>query len=84
MVGVKARYKAPLILIAGAAAAGIIAYRFLLTESARESIRAGAKAAHKACEEISDAISDSQGSVIEEDELPNRVRTEAQWEALGI
>lgn len=80
----RARYKVPVILLAGITAAGYIAYRVLLTESARESLRAGVNTARKACEEILDVVSDSQGSVIEEDVLPNRARTSEQWEALGI
>lgn len=71
-------------MLAGVTAAGLVAYRVFLTDSARESLRAGAKTAKDACERIMDTISDKQGSVMEEDVLPNRVRTEQQWEALGI
>lgn len=80
----KVRYKVPAILTVGITAIGFIAYRVLLTESARESVRAGVKTAQKACEEIVNAVSDSQGSIAEEDELPNRARTAKQWDALGI
>lgn len=80
----KARYKVPVVLLAGLTAAGFVAYRVLLTESAKESMRAGVNTARRACEEILDVVSTSQGSVVEEDMLPNRVRTEEQWEALGI
>lgn len=80
----RARYAVPVFLLAGASVVGVIAYRVLLTDSARENLRASVKTANKACKDILDVISSSQGAVIEEDVLPNRVRTEEQWEALGV
>ncbi|MBM6774450.1 hypothetical protein [Olsenella profusa] len=80
----KVRAFVPVILITGVTAVGYVTYRVLLTDSARESLRAGVKATKDAFQKISEAVSDAQGSVMEEDELPNRVRTREQWEFLGF
>lgn len=83
MVGVR---KLGTTLTIATLAAGIVylAYRLLLSDDAKDSIKSGARTVNDAVERICKVIDDAQGSVMEEDVLPNRQRTERQWDALGF
>ena len=83
MVGVR-KLRTTLTVAALAAGTVYLAYRLLLSDEAKESIKNGALAVNDAVERMCKVIDDAQGSVMEEDVLPNRQRTEQQWDALGF
>ena len=64
------------------AAIGVAAYNILLSDEARESLRQGAASVKKACNKVCDTINACQGTVVDDD-LPNRERTQRQWESIG-
>lgn len=66
--------------------AGIVvaAYKLLLTPEARESLKRAGKTIKESYDTITRAYGDAQGETMQEDVLPNRVATEAQWEAIGF
>lgn len=70
-----------LLLTTIAATAGVVAYRLLLSDTAKESLRECAAGVRDAADKVSRAIDRDQ--LIEEDGLPNRERTIADWEQLG-
>lgn len=72
-------------LVAVGAVCGLAyaAYRLLLTPAAREDLRESARSVSDAVRRLDDFVSERRGVVMEEDELPNRRKTEQQWEALG-
>lgn len=70
-----------LLLTAVAAAAGVAAYRLLLSDAAKESLRECAAGVRDAADKVSGAIDRDQ--LVEEDGLPNRERTISDWEQLG-
>lgn len=70
-----------LLLTAVAAAAGVAAYRLLLSDAAKESLRECAAGVRDAADKVSRAI--DQDQLVEEDGLPNRERTISDWEQLG-
>lgn len=70
-----------LLLATIAAAAGVVAYRFLLSDAAKESLRECASGVRNAADKVSRAIDRDQ--LVEEDGLPNRERTISDWEQLG-
>ena len=83
MVGVR-KLRTTLTVAALAAGTVYLAYRLLLSDEAKESIKNGARAVNDAVERMCKVVDDTQGSVMEEDVLPNRQRTEQQWDALGF
>lgn len=70
-----------LLLTAVAAAAGVAAYRLLLSDVAKESLRECAAGVRDAADKVSRVI--DQDQLVEEDGLPNRERTISDWEQLG-
>ena len=70
-----------LLLTTIAAAAGVVAYRLLLSDAAKESLRECAACVRDAADKVSRAIDRDQ--LVEEDGLPNRERTISDWEQLG-
>lgn len=83
MVGVR-KLRTTLTIATLAAGTVYLAYRLLLSDEAKESIKSGARTVNDAVERMCKLIDDAQGSVMEEDVLPNRQRTEQQWDALGF
>lgn len=73
------RTAAMVLVVAGA---GVLVYRALLTDEARQSLKRGAQAVRNTVETVNEALSEKQN--IDIDELPNRKRTQEQWDALGI
>lgn len=65
-----------------AVGAGVLVYRALLTDEARQSLKRGAQAVKNTVETVNEALSEKQN--IDKDELPNWKRTQEQWDALGI
>lgn len=70
-----------LLLTAVAAAAGATAYRFLLSDAAKESLRDCAAGVRDAADKVGKAIDRDQ--LVVDDGLPNRERTISDWELLG-
>ena len=83
MVGVK-KLRTTLTIAALAAGTVYLAYRLLLSDEANASLTRGARAVTDPVERMCKLVDDAQGSVMEEDVLPNRQRTEQQWDALGF
>ena len=73
-------------LIALGVLAGSVAllYHYGLSDEAKTRLKGAAKSMKDALEQINEVVTDAQGHVMQEDELPNRVETEAQWEARGF
>lgn len=69
-----------LLLIAGAAA---LIYRFGLTKEARASIKKAISTVRAAYSQIEGVLLDINGTVMDEEMLPNRAATISQWEKLG-
>ena len=76
------KLRTTVILVGTVAALGAIAYRMLLSDEARTGLRNAATAVKDACETVCDTVNESYG-VVMDDELPNRERTQRQWEELG-
>ena len=76
------KLKTTLILVGTVAALGAITYRVLLSDEARAGLRNAATAVRDVCEKVCDTVNESYG-VVMDDELPNRERTQRQWEELG-
>lgn len=77
--------KKALVLAAIFTAAGIVAYKVLLTREARDGLRHAAGAVNRSYHRVTDAIQDVTGIVMDEgyEALPNRDAAIQQWEALG-
>lgn len=69
-------------LVLVAAGASVLVYRALLTDEARQSLKRGAQAVKNTVETVNEALAEKQN--VDKDELPNRKRTQEQWDALGI
>ncbi|HQE69989.1 MAG TPA: hypothetical protein PK071_02580 [Atopobiaceae bacterium] len=63
--------------------AGALLYHFGLTKEARASIRKVIGTVHAAYIQIGGTLSDINGTIMDEDMLPNRASTISQWEKLG-
>lgn len=74
---------AKLVAVGAVCGMAYAAYRLLLTPAAREDLRESARSVSDAVRRLDDLVSERRGMVMEEDELPNRRKTEQQWEALG-
>ena len=60
-------------------------YAHGLSETAKSNLREAITTVKKACEQICETVSRAEGySSTDDGPLPNRKRTEDQWEALGF
>lgn len=75
------RIRGTLLLTAVVAAAGVVAYRLLLSDAAKQSLRECTAGVRDAVDKVSKVIDNSQ--LVDEDGLPNRERTISEWEQLG-
>ncbi len=75
------RIRGTLLLTAVVAAAGVVAYRLLLSDAAKQSLRECTACVRDAVDKVSKVIDNSQ--LVDEGGLPNRERTISEWEQLG-
>lgn len=75
------RIRGTLLLTAVVAAASAVAYRLLLSDTAKQSLRECAAGVRDAVDKVSKVI--DNGQFVDEDGLPNRERTISEWEQLG-
>ena len=75
------RIRGTLLLTAVVAAASAVAYRLLLSDTAKQSLRECAASVRDAVDKVSKVI--DNGQFVDEDGLPNRERTISEWEQLG-
>ncbi len=75
------RIRGTLLLTAVVAAASAVAYRLLLSDTAKQSLRECAAGVSDAVDKVSKVI--DNGQFVDEDGLPNRERTISEWEQLG-
>lgn len=73
------------VILTGLTAAGAyLLYTYGLSDRAKTGLKRAARGVKDAYEKINDTIEGVWGQVIDEDDLPNRAATEAQWEYLGL
>ena len=77
------KLRTTMILVGVVGAAGAIAYRFLLTDAAREDIEVALSSVGTSVDRIRTVMDDIRGHEMREDVLPNREATIADWEAIG-
>lgn len=71
------------VVVVVVAGAGIVAYHTLLTEEARERLEATVSTVKDTIARVATVVEDVKGHEMQEDVLPNREKTRAEWEALG-
>lgn len=67
------------LVLAGAATA---AYKFLLTDEAKEALRASARQVRSTMDTLSETLDGGQD--VSAESLPNRRRVAQEWESLGF
>lgn len=71
------------VTFAALAGAGILFYKFMLSDEAKQSISTAAQSVRKSCEDIASRVNDLYGTEMEEDVTQHQREVARQWERLG-